>query len=503
MKIRKYIIALTILLSTSCADWLNVIPTNEVVEEDMYAEATGYHNVLNGLYKNMAKPSHYGASLTFGMVDALGDVYNSERVDSFYGEGLSSYSPLYRISLYSYTYNAEVISMIDNTWESGYNVIINANSLINSIKEADNSIFRFGEEEKNLILGEALAIRALCHFDIARLFAPSFTVDGGEELIHYNTESDINSPNFTTNAQSTEEIFKLIEADLLMANEYISAYDTLTPDRQRLLSTDYRFSPTTGMDAVDLFYQYRGYRVNAIAVNALLARMYNYWGKHDLAAHYANIVINYTYTSNDTEYSALSFSSGWSVSKDRKFEEGLIFALSYPKLMTDYQSYLVGNSVLTLKHYEDLFLDYEYADGGDYRSKNLIEVADSWYEEAYPLKNIPHPDDDDIIDRAADMVPMIRLSEMYFILADYYAANGNFGMAEDAINTVREGRNCSSASFNISDMEEYKEVYLNEFHREFFQEGQIFYQHKKYNDLITKRMTEENFVLPLPESQSI
>ncbi len=503
MKIRIYIIALFTLLSTSCNEWLKVIPENEIVEGDLYAEATGFHNVLNGLYKNMAKPEAYGESLTYGLVDVMADIYYVYRIDG-YGDGITNYSPLYRIATYDYDYNSSVVSLIDNVWESNYKTIANANNLIFNIQKAENSIFRFGEEEKNMILGEALAVRAMCHFDIARLFAPSMKVAPNEKVIHYSVESDVSKPGFITDAKSTEDIFKLVEADLLEAKDYICAYDTVSVDRAELLGY-YRFIYPNGVDAVDLFYQTRGYRINAIAVNALLARLYNYWGKHELAMEYANKVINFSYTEDGEKEVMLSFSGGWSIAKDRKFEKGLIFALSYPNLRTDYQVHANpdGNDPLTLKHYEDLFVDYEFADGGDYRSDHLISISSSYYKEAYPLKNIAHPDDDAVIERAADMVPVIRLSEMYFILADSYAAAGNFAKAQESINIVREGRNCSVVDLGITDMDSYLDIYFKEFHREFFQEGQLFYQYKKYNELITTKMVTDNFVLPVPDSQSI
>lgn len=40
---------LVMLLAGSC-DWLEVSPSNEVNEEDLFAKGSGYRNALNGIY---------------------------------------------------------------------------------------------------------------------------------------------------------------------------------------------------------------------------------------------------------------------------------------------------------------------------------------------------------------------------------------------------------------------------------------------------------------------
>lgn len=481
---------------SSCGKWLDVTPEDEIVEKDLYAEATGAHNVLNGLYKSMAKPSLYGTELTFGLVDALGQVYNLENTDGFYGDGLNNYSPYYRAARFEYKYDAGIKNMIASVWENQYKVIINANNLIFNIASMPTTKFQFGKEEKEMIQGEAYAVRALCHFDLLRLYAPAPAMNSQNRYIHYSVESDVNKPGFITNPLTVDETLKLIEKDLLLAKNLVTPYDTLNAGNKERLSSAYRFQ--IGMQSGDMFYKYRGYRLNAIAINALLARMYNYWGKHEEATKYANDVINFKY---DESSKALSFAGGREIAKDRKFKSDLIFCLSYPKLMVDYTNYAnsTSNSVLTIKFYEELFVNYEFQDAADYRFKYLFKVADSWYNECYPLKNTPY-EENSIYE---DMVPIVRLSEMYFILADAYAAKGDFTNAQNSINEVRKGRNCKTVNLGMNDMDTYKKRYFEEFRREFFQEGQIFFNYKKHNVLMTKKMSVESFIIPIPESQNI
>ena len=65
-KMRKlYIIfmLLGMLLVTSCSDWLDVAPSNQVNDDKMFSNGDGYRNALNGVYSKMSTESMYGLSL--------------------------------------------------------------------------------------------------------------------------------------------------------------------------------------------------------------------------------------------------------------------------------------------------------------------------------------------------------------------------------------------------------------------------------------------------------
>ena len=52
MKTTKYIfLALAVLLTSSCSDWLDVQPTTEKDREDLVTSAEGYKEMLYGTYK--------------------------------------------------------------------------------------------------------------------------------------------------------------------------------------------------------------------------------------------------------------------------------------------------------------------------------------------------------------------------------------------------------------------------------------------------------------------
>lgn len=72
---------------------------------------------------------------------------------------------------------------INSMWSSSYNVIANINELIGYIDEANPGMFT--GRNYHLIRGEAYGLRAMLHFDILRLFAPSYQggcLDQGHSL---------------------------------------------------------------------------------------------------------------------------------------------------------------------------------------------------------------------------------------------------------------------------------------------------------------------------------
>ncbi|MEI3154826.1 MAG: hypothetical protein V8S95_06805 [Odoribacter sp.] len=63
-------------LLTACSDWLDVDLVNEEEERKLFQTEQGFHEALAGVYSKMSKSEMYGATLTFGGVDVLGQVYD-------------------------------------------------------------------------------------------------------------------------------------------------------------------------------------------------------------------------------------------------------------------------------------------------------------------------------------------------------------------------------------------------------------------------------------------
>ncbi len=492
---------------SSCSDWLDVTPGDSVVEEDLFSEATGFHNALNGVYEKLSDKKLYGQEMTWGLIDAMGQVYQLYQED-YKNYGIQSYHYYYQAGRFQYDANENIKNAFANIWEEGYQTIVNCNNIIKNIENLDAEQFRYGELEKNMIKGEAMAARAMLHFDLLRLFAPAPQFDDAKLYIPYVKEF----PYYGGQSHLTvKDAMVEIEKDFLAARDLVMAYDTSDGIHKQLLDTYYRFAIGSTIANADdgseiemnAFYFYRGYRLNALAIEAMLARFYSWWGgdKLELAKECAAYVRDFQ---SMKDKKAFAYSGSNKLKYDRKFRTDLIFCLSYPLLQTEYNEYTLTSSSSYLAFGGHDIWNDDLADGDDYR-KNLIQDNGYW-DGQIPLKNVRPAGDDDIITETEDMVPMIRLSEMDLIEAEYYASIGNWAKAAELITDVRVGRNCDgSADLGITDMATFKKRLLGEVRREYFQEGQTFFYYKKYNEAETLRrgMDAGSFVVPIPESENI
>ncbi|MFR9251017.1 MAG: RagB/SusD family nutrient uptake outer membrane protein [Alistipes shahii] len=88
--------------------------------------------------------------------------------------------------MYDLEYEAkEAASLASAAWGAGYKIIAQANDLIAHTEKTDDGFFTNEEIDRNTILGEAYAIRAMMHFDLMRLFGASMEVDADGRYIPY------------------------------------------------------------------------------------------------------------------------------------------------------------------------------------------------------------------------------------------------------------------------------------------------------------------------------
>ena len=97
----------------------------------------------------------------------------------------------------------------------GYNVIANANNLIQSIEKENPGKFEGGEMEQRMILGEAYGCRALMHFDLCRLFAPAPVEQETGDYLPYVTDY----PNIQPQAISVDKFLENVVSDIKKARE--------------------------------------------------------------------------------------------------------------------------------------------------------------------------------------------------------------------------------------------------------------------------------------------
>lgn len=119
------------------------------------------------------------------------------------------------------------------------------------------------------------------------------------------------------------------------------------------------------------------------------------------------------------------------------------------------------------------------------------------------------------------MIPLIRLSEAYLIVAECEAEKDNLQEAIDAINQLRLHRNTPNLELTAEDNKESVKAYVTkEFMREVVGEGQLFFYYKRNamakvlsdapcttigawstTTVIDKEMNLGNYTWPMPKCE--
>lgn len=484
----------------SCENWLDVQPADTVTEEDLFKEGSGYRNALNGVFRDLSSTSLFGRELTWGVAEALAQSYG----DSYNTGNAPFASDLGHSDIIKYDYATDQAKkLISSIWGKAYNVIANCNNIIGRIEKEPDGKFRGGRLERELIWGEALAVRAFLHFEMLVYFAPAPVSNPSGNWIPYYEKF----PQIGAEYRTVEKALELIIRDLTQAQRLVEPFDTFVSedeDHRMWLHPDYRFSSSAKFPSIpqttDGFYAYRGYRMNYLAITALLARAYSYAGKHELAAAEARKVIDF---SCSEVYKALSFTPESKAKGNFKMSDDLIFALSDPQLLDHYKSFNSGSTKLTLNmDYYDPYYNIFDAES-DYRRKLLLEEDADW--DVVGLRYTSPKSSNEYTSIVSDMLPVIRLSEMYYILAEECAARNSFSEATAMLDQVRMGRGCPSGLLDgsIRDKESFVEELLLEIRREFLEEGLVFFYYKKMGERPSSSMTEEQLYFPLPDNETV
>ena len=261
MKKRLYIIngLLVVLLMTTvaCESWISVEPTDRLTEDEVFSSQKGFLQSLNGVYAEMNNTQVYGGNLSVGIIDVLAQYYD--------GGPDNSYS-YYYYSKYDYTATSAKATFA-NIWAKMYSLISSVNIIL---EKCDQASFLVPQYQK-MVKGEALALRAMFHLDLLRLFGPVMSVESTALAIPYVTVADQSIQDILT----ADEVIHRIISDLAQASELLAASDPILTDGVKAV-------PAEG-DNLD--FCYRQYRLNYFAVQVLLARQSLLEARLQLLAH--------------------------------------------------------------------------------------------------------------------------------------------------------------------------------------------------------------------------
>ena len=419
-------------LCPGCSGWLDVKPYDQISEEELLESEEGFQKLLNGIYIELNSDELYGSTLSVEMIEILGGAYEIGDNSSVWGDYLD---------LKDYDYNTDYWrGRLNRTWNKAYALILNCNKLLKNIQGRQAL---FTGHNYDIIRGEALALRAMLHFDMLRLFGPVYSL---------NPEGTLMS------------------------------------------------SAGNGSN----FLRYRALRLNYYAVSALLARVNLYAGQKQDALTYAVEVIR---ASNNGIFPFVdrSLVVGNPEDPDRIFSSEVVFALSHAKRSQLFLNYFnPARTTFTFRMESDLISKAIFGGGaetGGYRDdyRNRVNWSTSG-ENRYFYKYTDMAQTGKIQNT---MIPMLRLGEMYLIAAESQSdvlANGT-----SYVNTLRRNRGIST-SLEALTPELLKYEYIRELYGEgqlFYLYKRLFSKVIwSYTDSRNPEPSTNLFVVPLPDSET-
>ncbi|HEX8607469.1 MAG TPA: RagB/SusD family nutrient uptake outer membrane protein, partial [Pedobacter sp.] len=456
MKKYLYIIAITLLVCSSCKKFLDVQPESDITKEQLFNTEDGFKEALNGVYNYCAGKDLYGDDLTFK---------NLELMAQNYAPGNVSYK-----NIQSFLYaDAGVIGDNDGLWSHGYRAIGYCNAILEAI-DAKKDVF--SGRNYDLVKGEALTLRAYLHFDMLRLFAPSYKNNPAAKAIPYVTTVTINSTPFATTTEILDKIIAdltaakaLLKSDPILSSGYVVGYPNKT-----YAGTVAEKDKATEVSSGDIFIQNRRHRMNYYAACGELARVYLY--KEDFAKSLENAdeVINakkFPWTTKE------DFFNPFSNQRDRIFYPELIAGWYIPdskKMLEEY--FTQENAAFSpLVSQKDIIFERGTVGADDWRWMMWFTdvLSSNSPSRAYLRKFGVNPDE--VGNAHPLMAPAIRLSEMYYIAAEA-SFDTDKAKAITYFNTVREHRGIGDGLPASIDKTEFLDKLVAECRKEFFAEGQ-------------------------------
>ena len=482
MKNKPYTIAVACLLVlfSGCSNWLDVKPYDQISEEELLSTEEGYFKLLNGIYIELNHDNLYGSALSVEMLEVMGGAYEIGTDNLVWGN--------YK-DLSNYEYGTEYWrTRLSATWDKAYALILNCNKILENMEKAGTSLFT--DDNYNIVRGEALALRAMLHFDMLRLFGPVYSRGKDRTSIpYYFSQTNLPESPLTAEQVARNVITDLREARILLADDPVITNGTM-------MSGD--------LNAASNFLRYRALRLNYYAVTGLLARVYLYTGDKGNAFTYSTEVIK---AANNGIFPWVdkTLVIGSPDDPDRIFSSEVIFALSHSRRNQLFKNYFDPSRLPgCVFRMETAFMNNRIYGGGattggnqdDYR--NLVHwTSNGAYKYFYKYSDMVATGS---IENT--MIPLLRLGEMYLIAAESQSDNLAAGISY--VNTLRKARGVSNLQTLNS------ELLIYEYIRELYGEGQLFYLYKRlfspvYFSATSSKNPEpsdEIFIVPLPDSET-
>jgi tetratricopeptide (TPR) repeat protein len=456
--ILKIVFVAGLFLSVPSCDFLEVETVGRTTMPNFFSDVAGLKAGLSGSYSRMFD---YYSSEFYKYPEVAGNMVDLDMISS----------DVEMVDQFNFTSDPEQeVGAVGYIWRKILVALANVNNVLEYAPPLINA-FPNQKEEIELVQAQALFLRALCHFDLYRVYAQpyNYTADashlGVPVLLMTPGPDDL--PSRATAKQVFDQIIKdLQDAEALFGNR---------PMRD-------------------------AYHVSKKAVWALLSRVYLYKEDWDNAIVYASKVIDQSSLAYDDDYLAMynNLIAGeeailrlGGVLKSKSL--GIFFSSEKPLVMA-------ADTLLSL-----------YTDAGDIRlrlfapdTNNELKITTK-----YRIK-VGYTSEQERYDPF-----ILRVSEAYLNRAEAYARNSDLTNASNDLKAI-VGRAVSKSASEVQLVYANKDELLllikKERVKELCFEGHNFFDIVRYNDDLVRSVTTTSniqylsypndlFVLPIPQSE--
>lgn len=179
-------------------------PQDSVTPNDAFSNEASVRNVMVGVYDKLLSSDYYGGAFQH-LTDNYADISMYNGFFPEYQEADSKNLP---------TTN----TLVERVWLGIYSVVNITNELIHNIPNVVDD--NFTDEEKNELIAEAKAIRALCYLDLLVHFGEHWDINSSFGVPIFEIAINSNFANVENIARnSVEETYQFILSDLSEASE--------------------------------------------------------------------------------------------------------------------------------------------------------------------------------------------------------------------------------------------------------------------------------------------
>ena len=475
MIMKKYLLFFVFLSVHLCAceDFLDQKSQMQVDAEHMFQTEQGFKDALTQCYVGLAGDYLYGKYMSYGPIETMAQHWELQS---------NNWENLYQLD-FTLDNARQIFELI---YGEMYNVIVHANDVLRFL-EKNGAVIESGQT-RDVIEGEARAIRAFVHFDVLRLFGQMPFEPGKTVRLGYAETVGKQEIPFLDFDSYVEKLLK----DLDMAEALLAESDPLLVKSLATLDE-------TGENE-DFFLDYRRFRFNLYAVKALKARVNLYLGRTEEAYRNALSVIQAKTKGGEN---VISLSGSDDLEKEfYAMPSESIMLLSKTDIsntMFSTNSYYISSSRKTML--------FEGALTGDIRIRTVWGSESSGLGGAVPLfRKFLQPSSgtgtsSKDLRLKYQVIPLLRLAEMYLIAMET-------APSESEANRLYKDFMLSRQMLVSQDLslEELRQEIEKQYRRELFGEGQMFFYYKRRSasSMLWGRnsdLTEDNYIVPLPETE--